>query len=116
MIRALTSTIIAVTAIASVAPALAAPTPANEVPVSKTISYVDLALSHSAGIRALHFRVEAAIRSVCGEPDLRDLAMMQLSQRCRVLAKASTASQIALAVNKQQQMAARYASVEVASH
>jgi UrcA family protein len=110
MIRILTSTILAAAALISSAPAFA-----SDAPASKTISYIDLDLSHSAGMKALQFRVNAAIRSVCGDPDQRDLEMVQISRRCRLQAQASTNSQIALAVNKQRQTATRATGVEIAN-
>ena len=109
MIRIFASALIATTMLS------AAPASADDAPVSKAVSYGDLNLASSAGLKSLQFRVNAAIHSVCGDPDQRDLTAMALSERCRVQARASSATQIAAVVSGQRQTAARATNIKMAS-
>jgi UrcA family protein len=71
--------------------------------VSIRVKYADLNLSGPAGIEALHQRVRAAARSVCGdEPSASDLSRYTLYRKCVVKAQGSAAGQLESAVTQAQ--------------
>jgi len=48
------------------------------------VSYDDLNLATSSGVDALYHRISVAARSVCANPDIRDLGAVAAAQNCRV--------------------------------
>jgi UrcA family protein len=67
--------------------------PADEVP-SVTVRYNDLDLATSGGAATLYQRISQAARQVCPDPDMRNLAMNALAQRCRAEAIARAVDQL----------------------
>lgn len=77
--RAISSLVLAVSAIAG--PAVAQ---TSDEPVRITVSYGDLDIVHTAGATVLLHRLEAAARTACGGvPDIRVLADVAAFDQCR---------------------------------
>ena len=85
------------TSAAAILAASAAQAAAQDIePRSVVVSYADLDLRRPAGREALERRVAAAVRRVCSTPvPSRDLAMLDLSRRCRVKAMADARLKLA---------------------
>jgi UrcA family protein len=79
------------------------------------VSYYDLNLSSDAGVRALNHRVAAAITTVCGAVDPKNLSEGALIEKCRAAAKVSTTQQIATVVNNPERLAMNGIGLVVAS-
>ena len=75
------------------APALAEP----DIP-SVSVRTVDLNLATPAGVQALRGRIARAVRSVCGDADLRDLQAMMEQNACRTMALAKAVPQMEVAI------------------
>lgn len=56
--------------------------PADEVPTVR-VSYSDLDLSTPQGTQALYARITAAARTVCPEPDAREMSRFVRNHACR---------------------------------
>ena len=80
-----------------VATSIAAPAFAQSVdePISVTVSYGDLDLSHAAGAQALLHRLEYAADKACGgAPDIRVLAQRAIYDKCRTTAVEKAVDQV----------------------
>ena len=85
--------LIGLSALLAAAPAQAEP----EVP-SVAVRTVDLDLGTAAGERALNMRIAHAVRSVCGDADIRDLEAIRKQDACRTAAMAKAAPKIQVAI------------------
>jgi UrcA family protein len=78
-----TLTFVGACAAMAVAPMSFAAPQSSSVP-SIAVSYDDLNLATSAGVDALYHRISVAARSVCANPDIRDLGAVAAAQNCRL--------------------------------
>jgi UrcA family protein len=65
-----------------------------DAPLQAVVTYADLDLQSDAGIKALHGRVTAAVRSVCPDEKSLDLAKLRAVQACREQATARAIKEI----------------------
>ncbi len=85
---------IAVTILAGLYAAIAATAPAMAEVVTVEVAHADLDLSHAAGQKALEARVEAAIKTACAKPSIRNLKAMQAWESCKADATAQVNAQL----------------------
>lgn len=65
--------------------------------ISVTVPYADLNLTTEAGAATLDARIEAAVKSVCAQPFIRDLRSMQDYDACKSAARAKALDQVSFA-------------------
>jgi UrcA family protein len=106
MIRNFTKPVLVLAAIAGFAGAATAET--------VTVSSADLNLTSEAGLRSLNHRISAAVTTVCGATDPRNLTEMSSIESCRKTAMASATQQVAALLDHNQRSASRNTDVQVA--
>ncbi|HEX7782315.1 MAG TPA: UrcA family protein [Sphingobium sp.] len=84
-------------AIVLAVPTIAAPALAED-SVTRTVSLSDVDLSTESGVALLNRRIEAAVSSICGRQESRDLQQVMAVRKCRTGAHASAVNQTQLAV------------------
>ena len=72
--------------------------PSEDVPVVR-VGFADLNLRSQAGQKSLHYRIRAAVRSMCEEPGTCDEGSMMDATHCSTLAWQSASAQIDRAVD-----------------
>jgi len=65
--------------------------------VTITVPTADLNLATEAGTATLDARIDAAVKSVCAQPYIRDLKAMQAYEACKATARAGALEQVSLA-------------------
>jgi UrcA family protein len=76
--------------------------PAVAETVSVPVSFAGLDLTSTAGQDALNNRVNQAVRTICGTPDLRDLAAVSASHKCTTATLAQARPRVAIAIASSQ--------------
>jgi UrcA family protein len=84
------------------APAIATVT---DEPARVVVQYGDLNLDSDAGMAALHHRLKAAVNTVCGTLDERNLSVLQHIRQCHRTALASVHTELAAARAQNQRSA-----------
>lgn len=67
-------------------------------PSAVAVSYAGLDLTSASGQSVFDRRVDQAVRTICGHPDLRDLSAVRASRQCTSETMALTRPRMALAV------------------
>ena len=70
-------------------------TPASAEYQTVEVRFADLDLTNDAGIAALHGRINAAIKQICGRPEVRDVRDGADHRRCVREAQASATVELA---------------------
>lgn len=65
--------------------------------ITVTVPTADLNLATEAGTATLDARIDAAVKSVCAQPYIRDLKAMQAYEACKATARAGALEQVSLA-------------------
>lgn len=66
-------------------------------PTHVPVSFAGLDLNSATGQAVLNRRITNAVRTICGQPDLRDLSATMESRRCATATMARTGPSVAMA-------------------
>jgi UrcA family protein len=72
--------------------------PAAAETISVPVSFAGLDLTSSNGQDTLNHRVQAAVRTICGTPDIRDLPAVNATRHCTIAALDQAHSRVQMAI------------------